>query len=253
MRSRSGVEHHGRVLATAHQHDAFDRVLIRVTGHDALARRVAFVHLGHVAQFDRARLVEADPHVLQILDAAEDAEAANHEHFRAALDVAARGVAARLFERREHVVQVHAQVDHLAHVRFDVHLAHEATVGHDVRHARHLQQARRNHPILQGAQGHRVTLAALQRVPINLADRRGVRAERRVRFVRQVGVGHALGDLLAGAHRVRRVVEGHGQERTDRTARCCAGASDLASRSARARAAARRVAPPPPWADRRTA
>ena len=112
--------------------------------------------LGHVAQLDWASLVEADANVLEIVDAAENSEAADHEHLRAAFDVAAGGVGAGLFQSVEDIIQIDAQIHHFTDVGLDVDLAHQAAVRDDVGDAGHLQEARRDHPVLQRAQGHRV-------------------------------------------------------------------------------------------------
>ncbi len=172
------IEHQRRIFAAPHQHDALDGVLVLAARDHALARRVAFVHLRDVLNRDRNALVIADANVLDVVEAVEDADAPDHEHLGAALDVAAGRVGARLAERAGHVAERDAERCHLRRVGLHVHFALQAAVRHHVRHALHLEQAGAHHPILQGAQGHGVSVFGAQRIPENLADRRRHRAER---------------------------------------------------------------------------
>ena len=143
----------------------------------------------------------------------ERAERADHEHLRAALERAAGRVRRRLRQRLEHVVEHDAERRHLRRVRLDVDLLDRppydttsATPGTRMQRGPH-------DPVLDRAQRHRIGAVALERVAIDLADRRRERAEVGLDAVGRFASGDALDDLLARDERIDAVLERQRDER----------------------------------------
>ena len=133
---------------------------------------------------------------------------------RAALDVAAGGVGRRL---RAAPVKTSASPTPsaaiLRRVGLDVDLALTRPPYERRRRRRAPAGARAHHPVLQRAQRHRIGARAVERVAVDLADRRRQRPELGLDALGQLGVGEALDDLLARASASIAVVERERHER----------------------------------------
>ena len=141
-------QHHRRVLAAPHEHDALHGVVLVSPRDHSLPRLVPLAHLGHVADEHGNALVLLHHGLRDVVDAREDPDAANDEHLAAALDVAAGRVAAGLGDGGKDVVQRDAERRQTHRIGLDVDLLHEPAVGHDVGDARRRGGARGAPPSL---------------------------------------------------------------------------------------------------------
>ena len=196
------LQHDGRVLVAAHQHDALHRIEIGAAADHALPRRPAVGDAGDVADEHRRAVMAGDRDDGDVVELTEQSLAANHQLLGAAFQDAAAGVVRRLLERVLQILDGQTVGGQLCGRGLHVDLAHQAAVADDVGDALHAQQPRLDHPLLQGAQAHGVGARARERVAVDLTDRCGQRTQLRRDAVGKVGVAQPFEHLLAGEQRI---------------------------------------------------
>ena len=185
-------QHDRRIFSAPHEHDAFDGIFVVVACYDSLPRRVALADVSHVGDAHGHAVVGRHAGPFDVLEVGKNAQAADDEHFGAAFDVTAAGVAAGLAQRLEHVFEANPERGHPRRIRLDVNFSHQAAVRDYVGHARGTQDPGPDHPILQRAKLHRVGTRAFERVAIDLADGRCHWAEVRLHADGQLGSAQPL-------------------------------------------------------------
>jgi len=197
-----------RVLAAPEKDGPFDRVELGAAGHGPAGRRIGLDHARDVADQDGRAVVRADDGVRDVLGGLQVPPRAHHQLGLTALEVAARGRTVRLIDRVDQIAQPEVHRAQLRGVGEHVIFLDEPSEADDVGDARHAAQVLRDDPLLPGAQLARVVVVALQRVLEDLAHWRVVRSQARRDAGRDLGVGQALGDLLARPVDVDVVLEG---------------------------------------------
>ena len=192
------------LLAAAHQHDALHDVVVLVEAGDAEPRLLADGHGGDV--LDQHRVAAALRHhgVGEIVDRADQADAAHHGGLRADIDGVAADIDVGIADRLQQLRQRQAVGDQLVEVDLQlVGLGLAAPAG-DVDHAGHGAEAALQHPVLQRLQvEHAVVRRPDQPVAIDLADRRSSGEMPRLHVARQrrqlrQPVQHLLQRLVIG-------------------------------------------------------
>ena len=164
------------LLAAAHQHDALHDVVVLIEAGDAEPRFLADGHGGDV--LDQHRVAAALRHhgVGEIVDRADQADAAHHGGLRADIDGIAADIDVGVADGLQQLRQRQAVGDQLVEIDLQfVGLGLAAPAG-DVDHAGHGAEAALQHPVLQRLQvEHAVVRRPDQPVTVDFADR----AERR--------------------------------------------------------------------------
>ena len=160
-----------------------------------------------VAHQDRRAAALGDYHVLDVLDALEEAEAANQVLLAALLDVAAAGISVAALDCLRELRQGDLVVAQTREVRTHLVLLDQAAQADDVGDAGHQPQLSADDPVLVGAKLARPLPFALHAIAIDLADRSRKRRQLRLHAFRQIDLAQALYRLLAREIAVHRVVE----------------------------------------------
>ena len=176
----AGDHLHG-VAALYHLHNALDHVVLLVEHHHAGARSTSDYYFAQVTRHDRAALAGCDHHLRQILEIAEDANAANHHRLVTARQDSAARIGTVLSERVGDLVDgdlVFAQRE-----RVDAQLVflHAAAEAHDISHVGHPADRRTDYPVLNRA--HLVAVhfrRRLDHIAEDLADSVGKRPQSRL-------------------------------------------------------------------------
>ena len=174
----------------------------------------------HVADRDRNAVSGRDDDARKILRGPHLSRHAHQPLFTVAFHVAGAAIGVVAFDRRRHLVEGQTIGEQPRRIRQYVILTRIATDAVDLGDAGHLQQLRPNHPVLQGAQRHRIVRPAIRlaRVGIrlhgvqeDLAQTGGDRPHRRFHAGRQTATYllQALVDQVARKVDVRPVFEHH--------------------------------------------
>ena len=164
------------LLAAAHQHDALHDVVVLVEAGDAEPRLLADRDSGDV--LDQHRIAAALRHhgVAEVVDRADQADAAHHGRLRADIDGVAADIDVGVADRLQHLRQRQPVGDQLVEIDLQLEGLGLAAPAGDVDHAGHGAEAALQHPVLQRLEiEHAVVRRADQPVAIDFADR----AERR--------------------------------------------------------------------------
>jgi hypothetical protein len=182
-----------RVVALAHDHDAAHRLGAADGERSAALRRPEIDH-GHVAHPDGDE-VRPDPHhrLLKIGEAVDETEPAHQVFDAVDFDDARADVQVALAHRIEDLLQRDPVRAQRVGIDVDLVLAHEAADGGHLADALRGEQAVAHVPVLHAAQlveipaadRPAVGIAPLQRVPVHLAQRGGVRTQGGRHAVRQ--------------------------------------------------------------------
>ena len=141
------------LLATAHQHGGQHHIIIALMAGHAQARQAAGLHHRDIAQQDgRAAGAAAEHDVVDVIEAANKANALHHGRLRPDIDRARpHGDIARA-HRLDHPRQIKPEGVHPRQVDDDIiGLGAAAKAGH-IHHTGHALEAAVQHPILQGLQ-----------------------------------------------------------------------------------------------------
>ena len=191
------------LLVAAHQHDALHDVVVLVDAGDAEPRLFADRHGRDV--LDQHRIAAGLRHhgVGEVLDRADQADAAHHGRLRADIDGVAADIDVGIADRLHHLRQRQAEGDQLVEIDLQlVGLGLAAPAG-DVDDAGHGAEAALQHPVLQRLEvEHAVVRRAREAVAVDLADR-AERRDRRLHVARQrrklrQPVQHLLQRLVIG-------------------------------------------------------
>ena len=144
------LERAPRVAADLHEHDPLDDVVVAVVAHDAEPRRVADRHVRDVADANRRSALGRDDDVADVVEAADQADAAHVEGLFADVQDVGPDVLVRRRERREQ--RRERQTVAAQPVRVDVHLVllDEAAEAGDVDDAVDLLELPLQDPVLRG-------------------------------------------------------------------------------------------------------
>jgi hypothetical protein len=226
------VEHRQRVLSLAQQHDALHHVVLvqlarREPGRGLAAAR-QLRQLAHPPEPDRRpdrdppdvadqhRRAAARRHGdgADVVEVLHQAQPAHHVELGAVLDVGAAGVAVAAGQRVEDRLERDAVRLQLERVHQHLVLLGGAAETHHVHHPRHGAQPPLDDPVLERLElEQRVPARTAQRVAIDLAHRRRVRRQRRLRAGRQAHRLQPLEGLVAHVDRVGVVLEHQGHHR----------------------------------------
>ncbi len=188
-------QHVARVFTAAQEDGSLDRVHGFAAGDRSAPRRVPLDDARDVANEERRAALRADDGVFDVRHAVQD--------------VAARGRAVRSLDRGDEILQRDRARAKPGRIGQPVVLLLVAAEAHDVGDPRHAHELLLDDPVLPTSDLARRMAVALQRVLVNLADRRVVRAERGDDAVGHLRTGQLLGDLLASEVDVDAVLEGH--------------------------------------------
>ena len=202
------AQHLLRVLPAAQQDGPFDRINRVGARHRPAARGVRLDHLRDGAHQDRRAARRLDHRVADVGGRLQIAAAAHHQLRLAELQVPARSRAVGRCDRVDHVLERDARVAQPARIGEHVPLLLEAAEADHVGDAGRAHQPLRHHPVLPAPQLAGRSPIALERVLVDLSDRRVVRPEVRRDALGHLGVGQPFGHLLACPVDVDVVLEG---------------------------------------------
>ncbi len=181
------VAHHlHRVAALDHLHDALHHLVLVVEHDDARARPRTDHHFAQIARHDRASVAGGDDHLGDVVQAAEDADAADHHRLVAAPQQAAARVGAVPGQGLGHLVDGDVVLAQAVGIDPELVLLHHAAEAHHVGDIGNPAQRRADHPVLDGPHlRERHVFRRLDHVAEHLAHRVGERTERRLGTRRQ--------------------------------------------------------------------
>ena len=159
------------LLAAAHQHDALHDVVVLIEAGDAEPRFLADGDGGDV--LDQHRIAAALRHhgIGEIVDRADQADAAHHRGLRADIDGVAADIDVGIADRLQQLRQRQAVGDQLVEVDLQLIGLGPAAPAGDVDHAGHGAEAALQHPVLQRLQvQHAVVRRPRQPVAVDFAD-----------------------------------------------------------------------------------
>ena len=194
------------LFAAPHQHDALNDVVVLVEAGDAEPRLLADRDLRDVA--DQHRIAARLRHhgVVEVVDRADQADAAHHGGLRADVDGVAADIDVGVGDRLQHLRQRQPVGDQSVEIDLQfVGLGLAAPAG-DVDDAGHGAEAALQHPVLQRLEvEHAVVRRAFQAIAKNLAGRTE-RRDARLRIARQRRRAATAGSAPAAAppHRCSR-------------------------------------------------
>ncbi len=136
------LQHLGRVLVFQQLDDTLDRIGIGVLAEDALALLMAVAQNAEIAHQDRDAVSLRDDDVAEILERADEADAADDVALLAAGDAAAAGIGAVVVDGGDDVVEADAVAQELGRIEHQLVLHGEAAEIRDLDHARHLLAGR---------------------------------------------------------------------------------------------------------------
>ena len=152
-----------------------------------MPRRPALGNVCDVFQKNRRAIVGRDSYIPEIREVPEEALAADDELLRASLEHPTAGVDRAFLEALLHIIQSELEGGETGRSRFDMDLANEAAVAHDIGDAVDSHHHRPHDPILERAQLHGVPIGPDHRVAIDLSNRGGVGAQLRGDAFRKLG------------------------------------------------------------------
>ena len=184
------VQRGGGVRALAQEHDSFHHVV--VVDHHAVGAMDGLADLaqanlrplrdhGDVLDAQRRAVLRFDDGLFDVADVPDQADGAHVDLLRALLDKTAAGIGVGVGQLLLDLRQAQAVGNQLVGIDADLIFARDAAEGRIVHHVRHGLHVFADHPVLQRLQFHHVVrgIGALQRVPIDRADRAEVRADLR--------------------------------------------------------------------------
>ena len=154
--ARTRVHHLHGALELLHQHDAGDDVGRVVAAGDAEPRREADLHLGDVGQQHRHAALLRQHDVADVLERADDAEAAHVDRLLADRDGAAADIGVAGGDRGDDLRQRQAVGHHAVEIDLGLEFLGLAAEHEHVGHARHDAQLALHHPVLQRLELHHV-------------------------------------------------------------------------------------------------
>ena len=178
-----------RVFAVTHQHHAahgLDTAFVERTAPEIRAKR----HAGDVFQLDRRALLLTDDNLLQILRRFDEADATDEELQAVFLQYLRADVDVGLPHSLIHVKQRHALRTQLVRMHVDLILLHETSDARHLAHAFDGIELIAQIPVLDAAQFGEIEALALDGVPKDLAERRGIGTQHGDHLFRQPLLRH---------------------------------------------------------------
>ena len=161
------------LLAAAHQHDALHDVVVLVEAGDAEPRLLADGDGGDVLDQHRIAAALRDHGVGEVVDRADQADAAHHGGLRADIDGIAADIDVGIADGLQQLRQRQAVGDQLVEIDLQLIGLGLAAPAGDVDHAGHGAEAALQHPVLQRLEvEHAVVRRPDQPVAVDFADRR---------------------------------------------------------------------------------
>ena len=208
------ADHHlRRVLVLEQQRDALDGVGIGVLAQNAVAVLVAQRQRSQIAHEHGHALFLRDDDVAQVVQIANQADAAHHQTLLAAVHHAAARVGVVGSHRLRHLRQREVVFRQLDRVKLDQELRGDAAEVGNVHHAGNLLEARYHLPELQLRQLPQAARLGFQRVAVDFADGRSHGVEPGLGAVRQRHAADALPQALARRVIFTAVAKHHGDQR----------------------------------------
>ena len=130
------LEHHGRIVAFVHVHDAENNVVVLVLSGDALDRQIAEGDIRDVFDQNRRAIVGGDDDVLDFIGGVKHADAANEVLLRTLRDFAAADIGVAAAQRGVKLLQCDAVIAHLGQIGIHLIRFHQPAKRVNVRHAR---------------------------------------------------------------------------------------------------------------------
>jgi hypothetical protein len=181
--------HFRRILAAAHQDDAFHRGLLIVHAEDARGLRRTDLHRTQVMHEHRHAFDRGHYYVLNVADGLNQPHPANHHGLLLVIQQrSARVLIVRIhclcdLSNRQPILVQRKRIDH------NLVLLDEPAERSEIRDTIYLKKARSHDPILNLAQTHGIAIrAAVHRVSIEFADRSREGTECRCDPLRNVGI-----------------------------------------------------------------
>src|SRR4029077_5343079 len=156
----------------AHQHDPLDDIVIGVLAGDAEPRLMAHLDRGDVGYQHRGTVAETYHGVAQILERANQADAAHHRRLRSDVEGLTADVEIGVTDRLQYLRQRQLVGGEEALVHSNrIRAGHAAPAG-DIDYARHGLEAPLEHPVLQRLRvHHRIARGAQDAIAEHFADR----------------------------------------------------------------------------------
>ena len=170
--------------AVPRDHDATDG-LVGPLHQRGGAKGIAHLHVRNLSDENRDAVLGADDHVLEIAHALDQAETAHDRPRAARLDHVATHVAVAPHHRIDNGRERDLVGAQPVRVDVDLVLANQTADAGDLRHARHRVELIADEPILDRPQIAQRVSPALDGVPEDMADARGIGPERRHRARRE--------------------------------------------------------------------
>ena len=139
---------HGAV----HDHDAGDHIVAPVSACASQARHVPNLNLRDVFDQDRHAIVLAEHHIADVVNVAQQADAANVDRLLADVDRAPTDIDVGVANGRKQLRQGHVVGLQLGQICLHVVFLGGPTPSHDLGHTGHGEQAARDDPVLNRAQ-----------------------------------------------------------------------------------------------------
>ena len=198
-----------RIGTCQSQHQPFDRLVLAVFGHHAVARHAAVAHQSDVAESSDVAILVAHDNRAQIVCGLDIALTAYQQHLAAFAETTCAIVAIVRFDRTFDLSRRQAQCRQLHGVGDNLKTAHLAAERVHVGDARHGPKRRANHPVEQASLVFERQGWGLDGEHEHLAERRGDRRHATADAGGKIGrdVGQALGHLLASPVDVGAVLE----------------------------------------------
>jgi hypothetical protein len=141
------------------------------------AERVAHPHRRHLPQVDRHAVLGADDRVLEIARRLDQPETADHRPGAAGLEDVSADVPVAAHDGISHRRKRHPEAAEAVRIHVDLVLAHHTAHGRHLGHPRHRIELVADEPVLERAQLLKGLPRPLHRVPEDVPDSRGVRAQ----------------------------------------------------------------------------
>jgi hypothetical protein len=183
-----GVDRRQRILAGAHDDYAAGNLALAVELRDAAAHLGSDLDARDVGEMNRhAGLRRQQRNAPEVIERLQVARCPHHVFRFAHLEHRTTRFPVRALYRVDDLRVRYVERAHACRIEHDLVLAHHATHARDLRDVRHGLELVLQEPVLQRAKLRKIhpSAAVDQRVFVNPADARGIRAERRPRLLRQ--------------------------------------------------------------------
>ena len=170
-RFERGIDFRG-VAALGHRNDPFDDAVLIADGNDAVAWTLRFCHLGDIANGNRLTLPRGDDDLANIVKAVEQTRGAHDQRCVTESHKTTARAAVAVIDGLTQLVQRDLVLAKLQRIDLDMELLDRPAKADDIRNAGCHAQHRPNHPVLQRANFRVGQARGLDRVAIDLANRR---------------------------------------------------------------------------------